>query len=437
MRSGQLRALAEATPRSRDRTVDLVRAAAIAVVVVGHWLTIAVQVEDGRLTGDNVLGLLPWTHPVTWAAQVMPLFFVVGGWAAAASWRSGRAPGERAVVWLHRRLDRLLRPTTVLVLAGAGVAALLRMLGADRRLVELGAWVVALALWFLVVYLAVTAAVPLLVAAHERAGLAVPAGLTAATAGIELLRFGPALASAPLTWATVWLCFAALGVAWQAGALGGRWPAALAVGGLGSCAALVALGPWPLSMLNVPGADVQNVGPPSLALLALGAGHCGLVLLAAPRLARLAARRRVWTATVAVNTAAMTLYLWHLVPVALVTPALVLSGVLPAPAPGTASWWLTRPLWLGALGAVLLALVVLVRRFELPRPAAAQVPRRGGALLVVAGIAAAGAGLVQLTLGGLNGAGPAGLPLPALACYLLGVAAVRASVRAPAGAPAS
>ena len=179
----------------------------------------------------------------------------------------------------------------------------------------------------------------------------------------------------------------------------------LATGGLAACLALVAVGPYPVAMVNVPGAPLHNASPPSLALLALGAAQCGIVLLAAPWLGRLAARRSVWTAVVAVNATAMSRYLWHLVPVLVVGPALVLTGVLPAAEPGSAAWFATRPVWVAALVAVLVVVVAAVRGLERPRAAAgpagrrcAERPRPGSLPLALTGLAGVSAGLVQLTV---------------------------------------
>lgn len=193
MRSSGIRTLVDATPDTRDRTVDLVRAGAIVLVVTGHWLAVTVSVDDGRLTGGNVLALIPAVQPLTWVAQVMPLFFLVGGWATAASWRSSVARGTATLVWLRARLDRLLRPTAGFVLVGAAAAAAARLAGLDPALVDDAAWLVAIALWFLAVYVLVVAAVPLLVAGHDRCGLGLPIALVAATAAADLLRLGPAV----------------------------------------------------------------------------------------------------------------------------------------------------------------------------------------------------------------------------------------------------
>ena len=76
----RLREIAGRTPAERERYVDLLRAVAITLVVLGHWL-IAVLDHDvaGRLRGHNALEDITWARPGTWLFQVMPLFFLVGG----------------------------------------------------------------------------------------------------------------------------------------------------------------------------------------------------------------------------------------------------------------------------------------------------------------------------------------------------------------------
>ncbi len=71
--------LAERTPETRDRYVDFLRAASITVVVLGHWLIAAAYLQDGELRLDSLLELAPRTQWLTWAFQVMPVFFIVGG----------------------------------------------------------------------------------------------------------------------------------------------------------------------------------------------------------------------------------------------------------------------------------------------------------------------------------------------------------------------
>jgi hypothetical protein len=88
--------LVEATPDSRNRVVDFLRALAILVVAFGHWTAAAVVVRDGTLVPNQILNIASWTHPLTWVIQVMPVFFLVGGYANALSWRSAQ-PSRRGV----------------------------------------------------------------------------------------------------------------------------------------------------------------------------------------------------------------------------------------------------------------------------------------------------------------------------------------------------
>ena len=89
-----VRDLAAATPATRNRVVDLLRAAAIVVVVLGHWLMAAVVVRGGELVPGHLLGLATWTHPLTWVFQVMPVFFLVGGYANALLVALGPRPRD-------------------------------------------------------------------------------------------------------------------------------------------------------------------------------------------------------------------------------------------------------------------------------------------------------------------------------------------------------
>ncbi|MDI9581056.1 MAG: acyltransferase family protein, partial [Thermobispora sp.] len=78
----RVRELAERTPPTRDRFIDLLRAISIIAVVLGHWLVSVVGYdEQGELSGRSALPDLPWAFPITWAVQVMPIFFFVGGYA--------------------------------------------------------------------------------------------------------------------------------------------------------------------------------------------------------------------------------------------------------------------------------------------------------------------------------------------------------------------
>ena len=106
-----------ATPASRNRVVDFLRAAAITVVVLGHWTIIAVD-PDGGILPHGVLDGATWTHPLTWLFQVMPIFFLVGGYSNGLSWRSARRKEIGYAEWLRTRLRRLGIPLIPLLQIG-------------------------------------------------------------------------------------------------------------------------------------------------------------------------------------------------------------------------------------------------------------------------------------------------------------------------------
>ncbi|GHH88940.1 acyltransferase family protein [Streptomyces capitiformicae] len=99
---------------SRDRYVDFLRAWAIVLVVIGHWLiTALVRGPGGEITALELLAVIPWTQWLTLGFQVMPLFFLAGGHAAGGSWVRARAAGGTAAGWVARRALRLLLPAGV------------------------------------------------------------------------------------------------------------------------------------------------------------------------------------------------------------------------------------------------------------------------------------------------------------------------------------
>ena len=145
-----VRDLAARTPDSRERSVDMWRALAIFMVVLGHWFVIAVVYRDRQLSGYNALDVLTWIDPVTWLFQVMPIFFLVGGYASGASLASHRASGGDGIGWVLRRTDRLLRPTTALFVVLPVVTAVTVAAGVNKQLLGHAVWLASIPLWFLV-----------------------------------------------------------------------------------------------------------------------------------------------------------------------------------------------------------------------------------------------------------------------------------------------
>jgi Acyltransferase family len=361
----------EETPSDRNRVVDLVRVLALGVVVLGHWVMQGIFVTDqGVLERDGLLQLAPWSHPLTWALQVMPLFFLVGGFVNALSWRHARDAGTTYGAWLASRTRRLTRPLLPLlafwVVAAGGAHHV--GLGADWLRVAGKASLVPT--WFLGVYVVVVALVPLTWALWERFRLrSVLAGaVVAGLVDIVSLRLegDPGTFVGGLNLLVVWSCVHQVGYAWQDGALSGAGRrAVLLLGGLGGAVVLVLLGPYGVSMVGVSGFGVDNAAPPRVTLLLVGFAQAGAVLLAEPLLARLASRRGVWRATALVGSRMMTIYLWHLTAFGIVAGGfLLLDGIGLSPVPNTADWWWSRPGWFVVLAVVTGLLVLAVGRFE-------------------------------------------------------------------------
>ncbi|MER5735420.1 MULTISPECIES: acyltransferase [unclassified Streptomyces] len=384
------RELAAATPAARDRYVDLLRVASLGVVVLGHWLMAAVT-ADGV---GNLLAVVPELQAATWALQVMPVFFFVGGFAHALAHRS--RPGYAD--FLRARLRRLLRPTMVFVAVWGAAALALQTAGADGGLTGVALRLVTQPLWFIGIYLAMVAFTPPLLRAHERYGWGAFAALAGAAAAVDVLRFAAGVPYVEfLNFALVWLAVHQLGFLRADGMI--RRPALLAGAGLAGAALLVALGPYPLSMVGMPGEKVSNMAPPTLALLCHGLWLVGAVELLRGPGTRFAARARVWRGVVAANGIAMTAFLWHLTAMLGVYGAVLGLGVR-LPAPATAAWWAQLPLRLLAAVAVTALLVAVFRRFEAPSP----VPRAGGSgPLAALGITLALLGILGLSTTGLGG----------------------------------
>ena len=107
----------------RNRYVDLLRVLAIGGVVYGHWLLVSITYTHGQLSGLDAISYVSWAPWVTWAFQVMPVFFLVGGYVNAQSWPSRQARGETWTVWVRDRALRLLWPTAVFVVVGCSRSA--------------------------------------------------------------------------------------------------------------------------------------------------------------------------------------------------------------------------------------------------------------------------------------------------------------------------
>ena len=425
--------MARLTPDTRNRYVDLLRAFSILVVVVGHWLMTAPQVTGDDVAFNHLLSTTSWTHYLTWILQVMPLFFLVGGYANAASWRSARLRGEPYGAWLRARLRRLVLPVLPLIAVWTvGAYALFRS-GVDPDLIRMGSQAALVPLWFLATYLAVVALTPVTLRLWDRFGY-MSLIVTAALAGLmDLLSLGFGFAAAGyLNYLFVWGTVHGVGYAWADSRLGGvTHRLTLSAAGLFTTAALVILGPYPVAMVGLDTEAVTNSQPPKVTLIALALFQTGLCLALEGPVRRWLARDRVWTPVVMVNGRIMTIYLWHMTAmVVMIGVSMLAGGVGLGVEVDSAMWWLTRPLWLAALAAVTLPFIAGFGRFERPREDRRPAPRVWRPVVAVvlfcAGLGfVAAAGVVDDD--GLNGLV---LSLPFIAAIAGGVGGARLWERA-------
>lgn len=393
--------LAARTPATRDRYVDLLRAASIVVVVCGHWLMATVTWARGGIETGNLLAVVPAVRPATWLLQVMPVFFVVGGYANGRSWRSARARGDGYAEWVAHRMRRLLRPLAPFLLGWLIAATLLQALSMRTSAVRTGLLIAVQPLWFVALYVLVIALTPMTTAWHRRWGAGVLVGLAASVGLIDGLRLGAGVTRiGDLNYGFVWVLAHQVGYFYADGRLqrvGRRTLVVAAAVGLASMVALTTLGPYPVSLVGLPGDRISNMAPPSVVVLALTVWLVALVLLLRPAATRVLQRPKAWLAVVRVNAVVLTVFLWHLTALVLVVAAA--AGVrAPQPDVATWQWWLVRPLWFALLVAVLAGLVVAAARWETAaiRTAPAVLARVGGVAP-----AAIGAGYVVVGLAGV------------------------------------
>lgn len=391
----QARKMAELTPPERNRYVDFLRAVSITVVIIGHWLIAAYYYADGKLTFGHLLKEQPGTHWLTWLFQVMPIFFIVGGYAHAVSLESARRKGLTYARWLAGRLHRLVSPLLALVLAWAVIALLMKLSGAGRGVIRFSSQAALIPTWFLAIYVVIVMLAPVMHRAWERFGylsfwflvaLAVVTDFAFFAADLRWLGFS--------NYFWVWLAIHQLGFAWRDDRLGAPLVLLAASGAaLALLYLMTSLGPYPLAMVGSPDENLSNTLPPKATLLALGVFQFGLLLAIEGPMRRALESVRLWAATVLVNSMIMTIYLWHITVMVVVVGLLYLAGGFGLGVePATTEWWLWRPVWIGFLIAVLVPIALPLSAIERQgRSAETEVPSAArqviGAVLLCSGIA--------------------------------------------------
>ncbi|MET4156910.1 acyltransferase [Agromyces sp. PvR057] len=361
----------------RDAAIDAARAACLVVVFALHAMMVGVSVGAAGPVLENALEHWSGFAAATWFVQIMPLFFVIGGYSAWSQWRRMQERGADAATYVRGRLARLVRPAIALVAVVGLALAVLAAAGLPAEVVATAGYRIGQPLWFLAVYLACTSLVPLMARAHARhpfttvvvlVAIVAAVDIARMTTGIEAIGFANLLA--------VWLLVQQGGFFLADGAVDRMPRAARLWAALAAFVVLLALtgaGPYSPDLL-------MNLNPPTVCLVVLGVAQLALFSLVRPALRRWAERPRPARAIASFGEWGMTLYLWHM-------PAfIVLAGMLlwlndavglALPVPLEPEWWATRAIWLVAAAVVTAGLVLVFRRWERGASAAVTAVRVG------------------------------------------------------------
>ena len=423
--------LAAQTKSDRNRAIDFYRVLAMIAVAFGHWLAlVAVEDANGQLQGGNALEFVPELGWASWLLQVMPLFFVVGGFSSAMSLDSHNRKGGRPQDWIAARLRRMMPPAVVL----AATWLVILVLGAAAgqfALAVVAAHAAAIPLWFLANYTIDTALAPFVLPRFRANPARFAVLISLAFVTFEILRILDVAVLPHVNWVLGWLIFQVMGMAWRDGLLpSGRRLIALA-GSLWAATLGLVLsgGPWAIAMVNAPGMENSPTNPPTLALMTFGAAYSLTAVGAAPRIsAALAARPKAWAGVVTANAVAMSVYLWHMTAAVIVTAAMFFTTGLPAHEVGSVEWWVFKiPTILGSM-IVLAVIVAVVNRVERN---ALLAPRRAwnGSLLAIIGVAALTSTALKLWTSG----DPVQIMVGLVVLVGLGATALRAPMRSGHG----
>lgn len=175
----------------RDLTLDLARVFCVLLVVVTHLLFIGVgRNADGELVISRPVEEQPWFAAATWAGQIMPLFFVVGGFASITAWRSNVRRGGTAADFVKTRVLRLAQPTLPLFLFYVVVLGAATLLAIAPDLVGTIAQGAGSPLWFIAAYCLCQALVPVMVRFHTRAAWPTLGVLLLGAVIVDAARYG-------------------------------------------------------------------------------------------------------------------------------------------------------------------------------------------------------------------------------------------------------
>lgn len=347
----------------REPYVDWLRAFSLIVVVLWHWVFTIIHWTPNGPQPTTPLAYYHAVWVLTWVLQVVPLFFYVGGYVHLLSWEHARARGEHMGRYLWVHLRQLLVP-------GLWVVAVWVAVGAIVHAVFKAGWIfntvllIISPLWFLGMYVALLAMLPLAMWLHRRFGPLVLVWLAGIALGADVLR---------LSWGVWWAGWinmvAVWGLAYEAGFYyrrladaPRRYSFVVMWAGLFALAGLVFSGLYPGSMVGVPGQRLSNMSPPTVTIVALLAFQIGLAQVLRPVVERGLARPHWRRLNELINTYALPLYLFHGTGMALWLMSVygLYTHHLSDDRAPDLIWWAERPL---AIAGPLLFTVPLIALF--------------------------------------------------------------------------
>ena len=367
----------------------------------GHWVAIAVFKDaDGGLVASNALEFdysLAWA---TWALQVMPLFFLAGGFSSAVSLDSHNRKNGTPQDWVASRLRRMMLPTMVLAYVWTAVVVAGSAFGIGD-LAFLGAAAGAIPLWFLANYTIDTAIAPITLPIFRRNPLGFFLVIGGAFTFFEVAGFVGIPYIHGVNWVIGWLVFQILGFAWRDGLLPSRRLLTLIAPLLWALTYIVVkLGPWRASMVNDGDASFNPTHPPSIALMLFGFAYCATAVWLAPSINTWLSRSPAAFKVVAMlGGVGMSVYLWHFTAAVVAGVGLLLLDSLPTAPVGSGEWWIQKLPLIGLSFVILTGILSFVKRFEVQGLLAPKAPYRGSMVRMLCSAAVLSAG-IKLWTGG-------------------------------------
>ncbi len=396
--TSRLDELARATPVTRDRYVDFLRAGSILAVVFGHWFISIIHWPDALIYQTSAVGVTSYLWLGTWVFQVIPIFFFVGGFSNMVTFQAHERRGGSPWSFVKDREVRLLKPSLVFLAVWTVIQVILHVadigkptgptLWDDTTLLRgmrpPGATIPFGPLWFLGVYMIVVAIAPAVIRLHRRFGLWVPAALVAGAIAVDVIAFG--FGHPGVRWfnvAFVLLLPHQLGFFYADGRMPAqlRWACwTMVVVGLGGLVSLTnrwlfqlfgearfewfpTIGYYPKSLLGTDVEPISNAFPPTVCFMLGGIWTIGAAMLLRPRVSRWLERPGPWKSTIFVNGMIMTLFLWHMTAY-LIAILLLWPLGFGRQVDSTPRWWMERVVWELVPAVLLAGLVAVFGRFE-------------------------------------------------------------------------